>query len=63
MDTLERLLSKDTESLDIFKQFKMIENIYDNSLIAMGYKVDNKLIVSSTNAFLSNIQINSDRSF
>ena len=62
MEVLENIFSKDSELNDIFEQFKLIENIYENSLLAMGYKSYNNSIYSNTNNFsLPNLKINSSK--
>jgi hypothetical protein len=62
MEVLEKIFSKDSEIHDIFEQFKLIENIYENSLLAMGYKSYNSNISSNTNYFsLPNLKINSSK--
>jgi hypothetical protein len=54
LGSLDKYFSKVSEIYDIFKQFKLIENIYDNSLIAMGYKPANNLVSADTSNYVSN---------
>jgi len=62
MEVLDNIFSKDSEIYDIFERFKLIENIYENSLLAMGYKPYNSNISSNTNNFsLSDLKINSSK--
>jgi len=48
MQSLEEIFSKSSEELEIFEKFKAIENIYENSLIAMGLQKQTTIASAST---------------
>jgi hypothetical protein len=62
VEDLAKILLKDGETNNIFEQFKLIENIYNNSLIAMGYEsYINNVPSNSNNFLLSNLEINTNK--
>jgi hypothetical protein len=61
MEDFEKIFPKDCELYNIFKQFKHIENIYENSLLAMGYKSNNIISTNTSNFLLHGLEINSNK--
>jgi hypothetical protein len=63
MDSIEEAFSKDTETLQMYEQFKEIKNIYENSLTAMGWKVQTSIISGNTNTSISSLEIGSTKGY
>lgn len=63
MDSVEKVFTQDIETLKLYKQFKEIENIYENSLIAMGHKAQISIVSGNTNTSVSGLDIKSTKGY